>query len=784
MSVPFSGIDTYHLLNTEICDQVDKLTQIALRICNADAAFVSLSDDDRMWFKSMAGVDQSGNLFSNTICQYLIKENLTHLYIPDLSLDETFKEYCGFEESGIKFYAGFPLIDLDNSIFGVFCVIGYKKQLLDEVQLDFLKTMADQAKFIMNSQKLHYELSQKATRLEKRRIVTDAAAFIGKLGGFYLNISSKEILWAPSNNVLFNLRMDYSMSFDEFESGTFGIENSVLTLFEKIRDLSNSLLALAEKFSFEYESEDRIIEVHCEQVDHELYVVFQDKSDQYKLNHELKLYRKLMEQVEEIVNLGGWSYDLNTKEIFWTKNTYAIYDLPAGQKMNLNQAKSYFTNESFDELQLDFSNLLNKGNSYQKEYLFTSAIGIVKWVKASGHPIYTAGEITQVVGCFQDITEEKRMKDQLQNSEMEAVGAANNFKALVNNSTFYICKVGIDGYRTFCNDFYTYELGEIQSETSKRGIDFFHSVKSEYLDYAKEAFSQVASGSEAKRRILIKETNRNQVEVTNSWDFIGLKNSQMEIIEILCLGYDISELEDNRAQIQMLADYTAFQNKKLLEYNSIVSHDIRSHVANAVGLIGLMDLINNQDEYQNYFQLLKQEIKKTESNIIALDKLTSVTSVFESGKEPVSLFHLIEHVFELLRKTKPHIQFFTINKIPVDLILFSIREYLENVFLNVFANSLKLVSPERELQIEIDAVQITNSILQIKIVDTGKGIDMTQYGEEVFKIHRPLKDTQHGNGIGLYLVKKQIEALGGRVHIQSEKGQGTTIVLEFLNYED
>ncbi|WP_339756361.1 GAF domain-containing sensor histidine kinase [Algoriphagus aquimarinus] len=657
MSVQLSGIEAYHILDTEPSEQFDNLTQLALKICKADAAFVSFADNDRQWFKSKVGFDYSEVPLATSICKYLIDEKLPFLNIPDLSLDNTFKEYLAFVEYGVRFYVGFPLIAPDNSILGNFCVVGFEPQHLDEVQLEFLKTMADQTMILMESHRLNYELSIEAERLEKRRIVTDTAAVIGKLGGLYLDLSGNDIFWTPSNNVLFNLNRDYSMTFEEFETGVFGIDKSASLVFHRIREFSNSQTASNSKFSFDFATDDRMIEVHCELIDKELYVV------------------------------------------------------------------------------------------------------------------------------FQDVTVENELREQLQMREMEAVQTANTYKSLVNNSTFYICKAGIDGRITFCNDFYAAELG-VDPETSWDRLDFFHSVTPAYLDYAKEVFFKVASGREAKCRILLKETNRDQVEVSNLWDFIGLKNSQNEVSEVLCLGYDVSELEDNRVQVQLLADYTAFQNKKLLEYNSIVSHDIRSHVANAVGLISLMDLISDEEEQQNYFRLLKKEIRKTDRTIIALDKLTSLTSVFENGKEPVSLYYLIEQVFELLRKTKPHAHFSSVNNIPVDLIIFSIREYLENVFLNVFANSLKLVSPERELQIEIEASQITNSILQIKIEDNGIGIDMKQYGDELFKIQRPLKDTQYGNGIGLYLVKKQIEALGGRVDIQSENGNGTTINLEFLNYED
>jgi len=764
-------------------DQFDKLTQLAVKICNADAAFISFFDRDRQWFKSKVGFDHAEVPFSTSICQYMVNKNLSYLTIPDLSLDETFKKYSDFTENGIRFYSGFALTSPDDSIIGSFCVFGYQPKQLDDLQLEFLKTMADQTMLLIESHKLNYEISIEAGQLEKRIIVTDKAATIGKLGGLYLDMAGQDIFWSPSNNVLFDLAVDYTMTFEEFELCNFKFENSFLSLFKKIWEVCNSQNNSRSKFSFEYEAADKYLEVHGELLDSEIYVVFQDKSKQQKLTHDLKLYRRLMEQVEEAVNLGGWSYDLNTKEVFWTKNTYAIYELPVGQNVSLELALSHFTSESYNEIQVDFSNLIENGTSYQKEYLFTSAFGISKWVKASGHPIYENDEIVQVVGSFQDITEEKSLRLQLQKSEMGAIQTANYYKSLVNNTTFYICKAGVDGGLTFCNAFYSSQLNVTPLDINGNKTVFFHAVNTDYLEPAREAFFSVASGKDSRRRVLLKETNSNQVEVYNLWDFIALKNSHDNLVEVLCLGYDVSELEKNRAQVQMLADYTSFQNKRILEYNSIVSHDIRSHVANSVGLISLMDIIENQDEYQNYFRLLKKEIRKTDRTIMALDKLSSVTSVFESGKERVPLYQLIEDIFDTFRRDKLNARFILVNKIPEDLVIFSIRKYLENLFSNVISNSLKMVSPEREFQIEIDAFQITNSILQIKIVDNGILIDMGQSGEGKVKIKRPLEGIQYGNGVGLYVIKQQIEALGGQFKLQNENGKGNIIILEFLNHE-
>nr|WP_170857032.1 GAF domain-containing sensor histidine kinase [Algoriphagus locisalis] len=521
-------------MDTKPSEQLDKLTRLAVKICKADIGYISFFDNDRQWLKSNIGMETSEFQLSESICHYLVKNNLTHLTIPDLSQDDTFKEHYAFKENGIRFYAGFPLLSNSNQIIGSFCVLGYSPQTLDELQLEFLQAMAEQTMVLVESQRLSHQLAIATERQEKQ-----------------------------------------------------------------------------------------------------------------------------------------------------------------------------------------------------------------------------VGDSSQ---------------------------AANYYNSIANNSTFYICKTDLKGKLIYCNDFYSRELNV--DITTHPETHIFNSITLEYLKAATEAFQAVASGSESKLRVLLKETAKDQNIVTNLWDFIAVKNPANEIVEILCLGYDITELEENRAQIQLLADYTAFQNKKILEYNTFVSHDIRSHVANANGILSLLDIITDENEYRQYFKLLKKEIKETDITIVAMDRMTSANVDFEESKEPVSLYHLIEYVFDLVVRTKPDLVFSYVNKIPENLILFSVREYLENVFLNVISNSLKFTSNEREMKIIVNALQISNTILQITVRDNGKGIDLAKYGDSLFKIQSPLNDIKEAKGIGLYLAKKQIEALGGRVDIESEHEKGTIVSLELLNYEN
>jgi signal transduction histidine kinase len=65
------------------------------------------------------------------------------------------------------------------------------------------------------------------------------------------------------------------------------------------------------------------------------------------------------------------------------------------------------------------------------------------------------------------------------------------------------------------------------------------------------------------------------------------------------------------------------------------------------------------------------------------------------------------------------------------------------------------------------------------IKDNGLGMDLAKYGNMVFGLYKRFHFHKEGKGLGLYLVKTQIEALGGRIELDSEPGEGSAFYLYF-----
>jgi signal transduction histidine kinase len=65
------------------------------------------------------------------------------------------------------------------------------------------------------------------------------------------------------------------------------------------------------------------------------------------------------------------------------------------------------------------------------------------------------------------------------------------------------------------------------------------------------------------------------------------------------------------------------------------------------------------------------------------------------------------------------------------------------------------------------------------VSDNGLGINMTVFRDKLFTLYSRFHTHMEGKGLGLYLVKTQITALGGRIEIESEVNKGSTFKVYF-----
>jgi len=98
------------------------------------------------------------------------------------------------------------------------------------------------------------------------------------------------------------------------------------------------------------------------------------------------------------------------------------------------------------------------------------------------------------------------------------------------------------------------------------------------------------------------------------------------------------------------------------------------------------------------------------------------------------------------------------------------------MFFNLLSNSIKYRDPSRQLIIEIRSGFDHNGS-RIEITDNGLGIDLSRFGDDLFKMYKRFHLHTEGKGLGLYLVKLQVSALGGTIIASSKENKYTKFTL-------
>ena len=233
----------------------------------------------------------------------------------------------------------------------------------------------------------------------------------------------------------------------------------------------------------------------------------------------------------------------------------------------------------------------------------------------------------------------------------------------------------------------------------------------------------------------------------------------------------------NERELHKLFSKTIEQNQRLKDFSYITSHNFRSSVAN---LVGLLTIIEDDPTNKEYFDMLKATALKLNLAIDAInDLLNFEKDISMLEKEEINLLELVNDVILLNRKSANEKEIVFNVDIPKDLTLRILPAYLQSILHNLITNAMKYGVTKDKRLIEISAKKEAKEVL-LTVADQGRGIDLKRFGDKMFRLgSRFHPDEESGHGMGLYMTKQQIEAINGRIEVESEINQGTKFKVYF-----
>jgi PAS domain S-box-containing protein len=260
--------------------------------------------------------------------------------------------------------------------------------------------------------------------------------------------------------------------------------------------------------------------------------------------------------------------------------------------------------------------------------------------------------------------------------------------------------------------------------------------------------------------------------------WVGVANEKKENIGFILSFKDstarkITELEREKMNADLVQ-----RNTDLEQFTYIVSHNFRAPVAN---ILGLTNILNNYDldvsENEEVKAALTVSINNLDQIIMDMNHILQVSSRINDKTEVVSFRPLVEEItLSLSNLIQAEHAIVSLNCDAADSFI-AIKSYMHSIFYNLILNGIKY---KRAGVNPIVSITTRKNYDKLEIIfrDNGKGIEEKNM-KELFGLYKRFDNNVEGKGLGLFMVKMQVQKLGGKIHVQSRPGSGTTFKLEF-----
>ncbi|MFN8415900.1 MAG: HAMP domain-containing sensor histidine kinase [Cytophagaceae bacterium] len=244
------------------------------------------------------------------------------------------------------------------------------------------------------------------------------------------------------------------------------------------------------------------------------------------------------------------------------------------------------------------------------------------------------------------------------------------------------------------------------------------------------------------------------------------------------LNKELEKRKESERQLQLQNEALLKSNTELDSFVYRVSHDLRSPICTAMGLINLSKKSDSIQEVQQYLLLQENGLKRLDQFIInILDYSKNIhTSV---APEKIDFDSLIDTALSDYQSENKN-QIRVIKNFMLDYPFSNDLVRVKIIINNLISNAIKFQRPNEENPfIEINIrTNISNAIITIR--DNGIGIH-DDFKKDIYKMFFRANSTNTGSGLGLYIVHDSIQKLNAKIDFTSINNQGTTFTIDIPN---
>lgn len=497
----------------------------------------------------------------------------------------------------------------------------------------------------------------------------------------------------------------------------------------------------------------------------------QDISEQITREQELVRKNQQLTFAEELAKIGYWEWDVMNDHLTWSDNMYRIFDMEVGTPLGFENVVAAIHPDDRDMFRAHAEEFIaeKKFRKFMHRVIYKD--GTVRTVELFGEVVMdNVGNVIKMVGITQDITDQRM-------SEIK-------FRGLLDSAPDPMVIVDQMGTVQLTNKQAEKMFGYKSTELIGQHVSILVPNRLwDTMQYHAKIFFKDPKHTGLPTDLDFFVINKSGFQIPVQVTLSPLETSEGLLVSIAIR--DITEqkqsahriLETNKS-LKASAKRLKAQNRQLEEFNHITSHNLRSPVSNLSALLN----IYKTEKDPNIKEALIEKMESVTNHLTwTLDTLVEslvIKNKTELPLEETFFENIMQRTKEMLAaeilNTKAIIKY-DFSEVPS--IMYN-KIYLESIFLNLISNSLKYKAEDRTPEILVKS-RITDGKTQLEFKDNGLGIDLNKNGHKLFGFSKVFHRNKDAKGVGLFLTKAQIDAMGGKIWAESEPAVGTSFFINF-----
>ncbi|MDP3928139.1 MAG: ATP-binding protein [Bacteroidota bacterium] len=482
--------------------------------------------------------------------------------------------------------------------------------------------------------------------------------------------------------------------------------------------------------------------------------------------------------IAQSAGIGTWDWDLHTNRLKWDKVNMELHDIKSNQAFpSFEEWNAMVHPDDKSRLANEIRKAISGTQNFDTQFRVILSSGAVKTIKTKGYVSYDENnKPLSMMGVNWDITERKIAEVELKKSHLQN-------KGILNSMSSQIALINAKGEIIATNeawDRYIEQTGLQKLAEANSPINYLSLCQASY-QHGNLHSKEILEGIEQVFKGNLQEFETEYICNTpteNKW--LSLKATKFYDTEdwVVMVVNDISSIKLAAIEKERITRDLIQRNKNIEQFSYIVSHNLRAPLTN---IIGCVELIKNDEinatELKKIIEGMASSANKLDDVIKDLNQILQVRNPLIEKREAVSFHQIVDEIKDTIQESiqQNKVSFTTdFNEVEE---LVSIKRYIYSIFYNLIYNSIKYQNPQVNPVIEIKSKRLDNGI-KLTFKDNGSGIDLIKEHDKIFGLYKRFHLDIEGKGIGLFMVKNQVETIGGTIHIASEPNKGTEFTIE------